>query len=230
MIDSELPSDREETVQRSPKVSVAFATSTTEVASCTLTSTTFSRHFMCWWTISFPLAGVRAGAQGSATPSSSRSRSRRSCCAALPSGAFCAWPAGACRTLFPYIPKQSGYNKRLRRPQPLILIGRPERAWAQAPMGRSLSYGRTCLRRFGDCAGELRALVDTELAEEHLLRRARPAPRRFACGPARRSRAARPAHVWGTLRRPSNRTSRMRSLADRGRRFYGRDWVAAQSA
>ena len=75
------------------KVGVAIATSTTEVASCPPTSTPFSRHFTCWWTISCPRA--RAGVRpGSPTPSSSRWRSRRcsrspqrpaiSCAGALP--------------------------------------------------------------------------------------------------------------------------------------------------
>ncbi len=86
------------------KVGVANATSTTEVASCTPTLTACSPHFMCWWTISCQHVGVQAGAQGSPTPSSSRSRSRRSCWTAIPSGGFCVSRAvgwGTCSLISP---------------------------------------------------------------------------------------------------------------------------------
>jgi hypothetical protein len=76
--------------ERSSKVSVALATSTTEVASCSPTSTTFSPHFLCWWMISCLPDVAQGDAQGSVRRSSLRSRSRRSCCSAIPSGGSCA--------------------------------------------------------------------------------------------------------------------------------------------
>jgi predicted membrane channel-forming protein YqfA (hemolysin III family) len=49
-------------IRRPSKVSVAPATLTTEVDSCSPTSTTFSRHFTCWWTILVVAwAGAAAG-------------------------------------------------------------------------------------------------------------------------------------------------------------------------
>ena len=100
--------------ERPSKVGVATATSTTEVASCSPTSTTFSPHFMCWWMISCPPDAVQAGAQGSPRPSSSRSRSRRSCSQCPSERRFLRLARTQLGHLFPYIPKQPGYNKRLQ--------------------------------------------------------------------------------------------------------------------
>ena len=65
-------------IRRAPKFGVADATSTTEVASCSPNSTPFSPQFMWWWTISCLRAAARGAARRSPTPSSLRSRSRRS--------------------------------------------------------------------------------------------------------------------------------------------------------
>src|SRR5665213_259212 len=104
------------------KVDVASATSTTEVASCTPTSTACSPHFTCWWTISC----LRAGAQA---------RRPRIAAAELIALAVaqifldCHSERGFLRLararlghLFPYIPNQPGYNKRLRALAPQICL------------------------------------------------------------------------------------------------------------
>ena len=52
-------------------------------------STTFSPHFSCWWMISCLPDAAQDDAQGSLRRSSSRSRSRRSCCSATPSDGSC---------------------------------------------------------------------------------------------------------------------------------------------
>src|SRR2546428_449359 len=83
-------------VARLSKAGVANATSTTEVASCTPTSTACSSHFMCWRTISWRRGRVQAVARRSPMPSSSRWRSRRSCLGVIPSDGLFGWPVSAC--------------------------------------------------------------------------------------------------------------------------------------
>ena len=106
MVDSELTGSRSRgnalgeagSAKGAEKSGVATATSTTEVASCAPTSTPFSRQFTCWWTTSCPPGRDRALRPGSPTLSA-RYRLGH---------------------LFPYLPNQPGYNKRLRRLGPEI--------------------------------------------------------------------------------------------------------------
>ena len=65
-------------------------------------------------------AGVAAG-RGSPAVSWFVSRSRRCCWIARTSVASCGWRSGRLGHLFPYIPGQSGFNKRLRALAPQLL-------------------------------------------------------------------------------------------------------------
>ena len=95
------------------EVGVAISTSTTEVASCSPTSTPFSPHFSCLSMISCLPDAAQDDAPGSRDGAHhSRCRSGLS---ALPLRAPVP-PSRASQLghLFPYIPLQPGYNKRLR--------------------------------------------------------------------------------------------------------------------
>src|SRR3954453_974322 len=106
-------------ITRAPKEALLSATSTKE-ASCTPTSTPSSPHFMCGSTISCHRAGAPGIRPGSPTRSSLPWLSRR-CSSPSPTTAS-SWrsPAGAWGTCSPYLPKQPGYNKRLRALAPTI--------------------------------------------------------------------------------------------------------------
>src|SRR6266498_2483353 len=120
MIDSKLPAGCEEAARRPPKSGVATATSTRRPR-CTPNSTTFSRQLTCWSTTSSPSAEAPAGRRGSRTPSSSRWRSPKSSwdCRTTASH-FLALAGYRLSHLFAYLPRQSGYNKRLRALTPQI--------------------------------------------------------------------------------------------------------------
>jgi len=121
MIDSEL---RDVALRgrlvRAPKPDVATATSTKE-ASCAPTSTPSSPHFTSGWTISCQSAVARVPRRSSATPSSSRSPSPRCFSTARTTAGFSPSPVGGSATCSPYLPKQPGYNKRVRAAAPQIL-------------------------------------------------------------------------------------------------------------
>jgi hypothetical protein len=108
-------------ITRAPKVGVAIATSTSEAA-CT-PSTPSSSDFTCGSMTSCspcrrgPTPGV---GRRSATASSSRSRSRR-CSWASPTTDVSSRSRGyRLAHLFPYLPQQPAYNKRLRALAPRI--------------------------------------------------------------------------------------------------------------
>jgi hypothetical protein len=96
-----------------------LATSTTEVASCTPTSTTFSPHFTCWWTISCPPAA--AGKPPKITDAELITLAVAQILLQCPKERrFLRLAAKQLSHLFPCIPNQSGYNKRLRKLAPEI--------------------------------------------------------------------------------------------------------------
>src|SRR5216110_2195039 len=118
MIDSKLPAGCEEAARRPPKSGVATATSTRRPR-CTPNSTTFSRQRTCWSTTSSPSAEAPAGRRGSRTPSSSPAIAQ--VFMGLPNDRqFLALAGYRLSHLFAYLPRQSGYNKRLRALTPQI--------------------------------------------------------------------------------------------------------------
>src|SRR5438874_1954597 len=119
MIDSKLPAGCEEAARRPPKSGVAIATSTRRPR-CTANSTTFSRQLTCWSTTSSPSAEAPAGRRGSRTPSSSRWRSPKVFMGLPNDRQFLALAGYRLSHLFAYLPRQSGYNKRLRALTPQI--------------------------------------------------------------------------------------------------------------
>src|SRR5919204_4028298 len=100
-------------ITRAPKVGVAIATSTTEVVSCSPTSTLCSRHFTCAWTISCP-SGADRGHPPRITDAELIALAVAQMFLGMPNDrkflALARWRLGH---LFPYLPKQPGYNKRL---------------------------------------------------------------------------------------------------------------------
>ena len=109
----------EEAQVRAPKFDVATTTSTKEAA-CAPTSTPSSPHFTSGWTISCPSGPVPAGRPSSLTQSSSPWPSQvfLDCPNDRKFLAFARWRLGH---LFPYLPKQPSYNKRVRALAPQIL-------------------------------------------------------------------------------------------------------------
>ena len=125
MTDSELACALDGTrghVRRLSKVGVAIATSTTEVASCSPTSTACSPHFTCWWTISCLRVGVQAGAQGSPIAELVTLAVAQILLDCHSERRFLRLAHQRLGHLFPYIPKQPGYNKRMRALAPRICL------------------------------------------------------------------------------------------------------------
>ena len=107
-------------IGRPSKVGVAIATSTTEVASCSPTSTTCSPHFMCWWTISLPVrtgAGRRPRITDAELITLAVAQILLQCHSER---RFLRLARKQLGHLFAYIPLQPGYSKRLRALAPQI--------------------------------------------------------------------------------------------------------------
>src|SRR5437016_14256449 len=118
MIDSKLPAGCEEAARRPPKSGVATATSTRRPR-CTPNSTTFSRHLR---------VGRRLPPQAQRPRPAAADHGRRAHHAGdrpslhgLPNDRqFLALTGYRLSHLFAYLPRQSGYNKRLRALTPQI--------------------------------------------------------------------------------------------------------------
>src|SRR5439155_13344941 len=118
MIDSKLPAGCEEAARRPPKSGVAIATSTRRPR-CTPNSTTFSRQLTCWSTTSSPSAEAPAGRRGSDAELITLAIAQ--VFMGLPNDRqFLALAGYRLSHLFAYLPRQSGYNKRLRALTPQI--------------------------------------------------------------------------------------------------------------
>jgi hypothetical protein len=150
VIDSKLPAGCEEAARRPPKLGVATATSTRRPGS-TPNSTTFSRQLACWSTTSYPSAeapggradhGRRAHNAGD-RPCLHGTAERRQ---------FLALAGYRLSHLFAYLPRRSGYNKRLRVLTPQI-APRATQAFAETTNGGSgslsLQSSRNAVRRSG---------------------------------------------------------------------------------
>src|SRR5206468_4027420 len=119
MIDSKLPAGCEEAARRPPKSGVATATSTRRPR-CTPNSTTFSRQLTCWSTTSSPSAEAPAG-RPRITDAELITLAIAQVFIGLPNDRqFLALAGYRLSHLFAYLPRQSGYNKRLRALTPQI--------------------------------------------------------------------------------------------------------------
>src|SRR5947207_9402402 len=119
MIDSKLPAGCEEAARRPPKSGVATATSTRRPR-CTPNSTTFSRQLTCWSTTSSPSAEAPVGRRGSRTPELITLAIAQVFMGLPNDRQFLALAGYRLSHLFAYLPRQSGYNKRLRALTPQI--------------------------------------------------------------------------------------------------------------